>query len=606
MNKQRFFYLQRKLSALLFAFIILFTATSCSFQKSNDNSAQNPSGSIENQTNSAADNAEFAEFVSDLFCETVSSDTLTLHAFINNPSTYGLEDYEVTLGRYDLNNLDNTTDITDSLNTLNSFERSSLSAKQQITYDQLKYYLNTQLEYSDLYLYNSALSTTIGIQVQLPIIFAEYSFSKKQDIDDYILLIEDVDEYMANLIEYEKLRAAQGLFMEDQLADLIIAQCQTFIDTASDGYLITTFNDRIDAFEGLTAEERSAYKESNAVAVSEHMVKGYSTLKEGLTALKGSNQYAGGLCNYPDGKQYFEYVLKNELGWNRTVEQLDSLIDTYLGTYMLQMQKLLSVDNTLTDKFSTFSFSITDPTGILEDLKTRITDDYPEIPDVNYEVKYIDKALQDYASPAMYFLPQLDNLSMNSIYINPAQTTGNDLYPTLAHEGYPGHLYQTQYFAATNPDLIRHLIAPGGYTEGWATYVETASYSYAPSEDSSLKELMMYNYATILCLYGKIDIGVNYNGWTSTDVFNYIQSYGFNDQAVADEMYISMVSEPGNYSQYVLGFLAFNELKQQAQTACGDSFVLKDFHKYILDFGPVPFNLLENGLQAWAEKEKFK
>ncbi|MFQ9895555.1 MAG: DUF885 family protein [Lachnospira sp.] len=75
----------------------------------------------------------------------------------------------------------------------------------------------------------------------------------------------------------------------------------------------------------------------------------------------------------------------------------------------------------------------------------------PQGPDVSYDIKYITEALQDSVSPAMYFLPQLDNLNINSIYINPKGTRCSQLYPTLAHEGYPGHLYQTTYFADSDP-----------------------------------------------------------------------------------------------------------------------------------------------------------
>ena len=106
----------------------------------------------------------------------------------------------------------------------------------------------------------------------------------------------------------------------------------------------------------------------------------------------------------------------------------------------------------------------------------------------------------------MYFMPQIDNLDINSIYINSAGTDSSDLYPTLAHEGYPGHLYQTQYFASTSPSLIRNVIKPGGYIEGWASYVEVHSYEYA-GDNTLLNSLVQCNYALILCLYAKGDIG---------------------------------------------------------------------------------------------------
>lgn len=606
MRNNKFTSISRKFTALLLVLIITFTTSGCGLSKAFDFFSKENITNITSQTASQEDNKEFDDFADQLFREAISADTLSLHSFIQHPADYGITDYDVTLGGYDLANLDDVSELTECLTTLRSFSRETLSEKQQITYDVLDNYLQTELEYSDLYLLSSQLSTTIGIQVQLPIIFAEYNFNEKKDIDEYLLLLQDTDEYYANLIEFEKLRAAKGYFMEDKLADKIIEQCQTFIDTASTGYLITTFNEKIDVFPGLTDAEKNAYKASNEDSVKNHMIKAYTILKDGITSLKGTNKYSGGLCNYPDGKKYFEYLLKETLGWDKTVEQFDALLDSYMASYMLNMQKLMLQDQTVLDKFESFTFNMTDPTGILEDLKKRISDDYPEIANVNYNIKYIDESLQEYASPAMYFLPQIDNLSENSIYINEKATAGEELYTTLAHEGYPGHLYQTQYFASTNPALIRYIIGPGGYSEGWATYVEVASYQYAQTGNELLNTLMSYNYATILCLYGKVDIGVNYNGWTSADVLKFISAYGFTDESIAQEMYDSMVSEPGNYCKYVLGFLGFNELKKEAQSKLQTSFNLKDFHKYVLDFGPVPFDMMFKGLDAWVAKAQYK
>ena len=249
-------------------------------------------------------------------------------------------------------------------------------------------------------------------------------------------------------------------------------------------------------------------------------------------------------------------------------------------------------DPTIADKFDSFGFSLTEPMEILSDLKQKIADDFPAGPDVNYDVKYITEALQDYASPAMYFTPQIDNISNNSIYINPGSGSGSDIYTTLAHEGFPGHLYQITYFADSDPDLIRYLIEPGGYVEGWATYCEALSYQYADTGNAALNSMMQANYAAIMCIYGKVDIGVNYFGWTENEVYSFISQYGFTDRSIASQMYMQMISEPANYCQYVLGYVGFMELKKAASEKLGDSFNLKNFHKFILDMGPVQFDIL--------------
>lgn len=108
------------------------------------------------------------------------------------------------------------------------------------------------------------------------------------------------------------------------------------------------------------------------------------------------------------------------------------------------MQTLMAKDSSLSSQFNNFRFHNRTGSGPYW-FKDKIAADFPQGPDVSYDIKYITEALQDSVSPAMYFLPQLDNLNINSIYINPKDTRSSQLYPTLAHEGYPGHLYQTTY-----------------------------------------------------------------------------------------------------------------------------------------------------------------
>lgn len=589
-----------KRTAALFLILCLLTVTGCSFFSKNQTPVEQQSGISENNTNN--DNAEFAKYLDELFCETVTGDTITLHAYLQNPSKYNISDYDVTLGRYDLDKLDDTNDITEELNRLKAFNKATLSAKQQITYDQLLNYLETRLEYSDLYLFDTSLSRTVGLQVQLPIIFAQYAFNEEKDVKEYIELLNDTDGFMQNLIDYETIRSNNGYFMEKSIAEEIIEQCRTFIDSANDGYLITTFDEKLDALNGISDEAKASYKAQNKTAVNDHLIAGYRLLADGIDKLKDTGKYSGGLCNYPNGKKYFEYLIKDHMGWTKTIEEYDKYLDTYITKNMLTMQLLLQQDSSLIDKFSSYKFSITEPNEILSDLKGKITKDFPEGPSVNCNIKYITKSLQDYASPAMYFTPQIDNFSANSIYINPGSTDSSQLYTTMAHEGYPGHLYQKTYFANCNPDLIRYLIEPGGYVEGWATYCEMLSYEYSDNDDA-LNRIMQANNIVVLCLYAKADIGVNYLGWTLDDVYKYFSAYGFSDKSVSEEIYAAMVSEPANYCQYVLGYIGFCELRDAAKTQLGGKFDLKEFHKFVLDMGSVPFDILFNRLDEWVKTQ---
>ena len=552
------------------------------------------------------DNEAFEEFTDGLFKELIVYDTLSLHTLLEHPDEYGITDYDVTLGRIDTDSLDDTSDITQCITELTAFDRNFLSKKQTITYDYLLSYLQTRLCYSDLDLYDTQLTPTIGIQIELPLVFSEYTFVEKKDVDEYITLLCDVDSYFANLIEYENMRASKGLTKEDSLLDDIISSCQSVIDSvnktgSSDRLFIDDFNTRIDALTFISDDEKAEYKKLNLDAINNHVIPGYQALIDGLSALKGTNRYTGGICSYPDGQRYYEGLLEQTLGWSKSVDEYNSLLEDYMRGYMLVMRKLVQKDSSLIDSLSRYSFNMTEPESIIEDLKKRITDDYPELDEAGYSIKYVSDSLRDYASPAMYFMPQIDNPDINSIYINNSGTDSSDIYPVLSHESYPGHMYQTQYFLKTNPSLIRSYIKPGGYMEGWASYVEVHSYEYNNNNNDNLNTLAKCNYALTLCLHAIGDIGVNYYGWDEARLSSYLSNWGFNSPDTAHWMYTALIANPGNYCKYVLGFIGFEELKKQAQKDLGSDFSLKEFHRYILETGPVQFDILFSNLKEWEE-----
>lgn len=552
------------------------------------------------------DNEAFEEFTDGLFKELIVDDTLSLHTLLEHPDEYGITDYDVTLGRIDTDSLDDTSDITQCITELTAFDRNFLSKKQTITYDYLLSYLQTRLCYSDLDLYDTQLTPTIGIQIELPLVFSEYTFVEKKDVDEYITLLCDVDSYFANLIEYENMRASKGLTKEDSLLDDIISSCQSVIDSvnktgSSDRLFIDDFNTRIDALTFISDDEKAEYKKLNLDAINNHVIPGYQALIDGLSALKGTNRYTGGICSYPDGQRYYEGLLEQTLGWSKSVDEYNSLLEDYMRGYMLVMRKLVQKDSSLIDSLSRYSFNMTEPESIIEDLKKRITEDYPELDEAGYSIKYVSDSLRDYASPAMYFMPQIDNPDINSIYINNSGTDSSDIYPVLSHESYPGHMYQTQYFLKTNPSLIRSYIKPGGYMEGWASYVEVHSYEYNNNNNDNLNTLAKCNYALTLCLHAIGDIGVNYYGWDEARLSSYLSNWGFNSPDTAHWMYTALIANPGNYCKYVLGFIGFEELKKQAQKDLGSDFSLKEFHRYILETGPVQFDILFSNLKEWEE-----
>jgi len=546
----------------------------------------------------------FDSFLNDLFVEEVQSDTLSLNYSLVNPEKYGIDGKETTLGEYSVSHMYEGLYLSENyLKRLNSYEFSSLSTDQQLTFNVLKGYLEQDLNLGNYLYYNECLGPSTGVQAQLPILLAEYRFYDKEDIEQYIELLSCVYDYFEDIAQFEREKSKKGLFMNDAVADRILDQCEAFIKSPEDNFLIGYFNEKIELFDGLTDEERVKYKELNKNAILNDIIPAYTMLIDVLLELKGTGINSAGLYNYPEGQSYYECLSNYKTGSDKSVEDMAIMLTDAINDGIFKITKLSLSDDDLLDKYLSFtSFPITDPEDILIDLKQDISTDFPASVPVNCEIKYVHESLSDYLSPAMYLVPPMDNYLNNNIYIN-----GNDaktlsmIYTTVAHEGYPGHLYQCVYFRNQNPSPIRNIMNFIGYDEGWATYVELYSYHLA-GIDENLADFLEANNIVILCMYARADIGIHYEGWSKADVVAYIMNF-IQDEKIAEAIYDTLLEEPAIYLPYAIGYLEIMELRETAENALGNKFNAKDFHQFLLNIGPAQFGVIDDYLTEWIETQ---
>ena len=538
---------------------------------------------------------EFDAFTKELFMAQVQSDTITLKYTLNNPETFGIEVDEVKIGHFSPSYIKSELSSYENyLAVLNQFNYKKLTESQQLTYDILEHFLNLELSQKDIILYHDVLGPTTGIQAQLPVLLAEFKIGTRKDLDLYLALVESVYAYFEEVCEFQRVKSDSGLFMNKNSADNIISQCEDFIRNPENIFLITTINDKIDGLDELTEEEKTTYKVANKNIIINSLVPSYEMLIDTLRELKNTGENDKGLYYYENGKEFYEYIIAYNTNSSKTITEMIQMIETSIDESIRNMGKILSEDPSVYDKMSSLSFELTDPNEIITYLQKSILVDFPEISNVSFSVEYIPESLQEHLSPAMYLVPAIDEYIDNVIYINPKYDM-SDIFPTMAHEGYPGHLYQSVYFRDSNPDPIRNLLNFGGYVEGWATYVEYYSYHLA-GFDENVADFIAANMITNMGIYCMLDMGIHYEGWTINGAYNYLNSLGIDDKDLAIALYETIVEEPGIYPQYGIGYLEFIELKNKAKSKLGDKFLLKDFHKFMLDIGPAPFSIIESRL----------
>lgn len=533
---------------------------------------------------------QFRTFTRSLFQTEVSANTISLHYTLRSPSDYGIADIPATYGSLSSDPVAAKASVRNVLSSLQEFDPDTLSSENALTFKILDTYLKNASTGTDYLLYQEPLGPVSGIHTQLPVLLSEYSFYDTQDVETYLALLKETPSYFDSVIRFEQKKAASGLFMPDYQADSVLDTCQSFIDMGKENYLVSTFNERITSLDLLPENKKDSFQKENMKLVTEEIYPAYQNLITAIKSLKGKGMNEQGLSHFPYGKKYYEYLVRQTTGCNESIPRLRLITRAQILEDLSAMQKVLFPADAALTQASVLEQ--TSPDSMLDDLRSKITDTFPEIPDVDFQVKYVPESMQDYLSPAFYMIPAIDNLTENVIYINNGQTaSGLNLYTTLAHEGYPGHLYQTVYFSASEPDPIRSILDFGGYVEGWATYAEMMSYYLAPLPKTEAS-LLQKNSSVILGLYALADMGIHYDGWSVTDTVRFFSDYGINDPNAVQSVYKLIIGSPANYLKYYIGYLKFYKLKKEMADALGNQFSQKEFHRAVLDVGPAPFEIV--------------
>lgn len=551
---------------------------------------------------------QFQEMINNLFYDTVTSSGLTMHSMLTDPEAYGITEYPETLGDYSIQALqDNYAELRDDYEKLLSIDRSALSPELQTDYDILLEYMETEQEGEKFLLYDHPFSAISGVQVELPIVLAEYSFRTPEDAEHYLALLSSIDEYYDQLLKYVQAQKEAGIFLSDQTISDVLDSCQSYLDAPETGMMAETFLSRLDSLTELSQEDREALISRNEEILKNDFTAAYVTLTEGLEDMKGHAESPSGASSLPNGTEYYEYLLKSSTYTSyRNPKALKDAIAGRMLDELDHAQELMSQDPELIHDLYQFDFSIQDPEDALTDLQTKLLTDFPEVPAYAYEVRTLPEALEPYTSPAFYLSPPIDTQNENFIYINQSSVAArNDIYTVMAHEGYPGHLYQCNYFNTVNHSLLRSLMSFSCYVEGWATYVQYLAYQWDDQIRPELAELLAINESAYLALYALVDYQVNYEGMTVEELGEFLNElFRISNPEAADSLYQIVCEDPANYMKYYVGYLEISEMREKAEEVLGNDFDAKAFHTFLLDFGPAPFSLIWEHFDEWLLTQK--
>lgn len=561
-------------------------------------------GCKNNESDDTDVSAEFDQLMRDWFIEDMSSDYLTAHFGVVDTAEYGLEDIEVTLGHVEED--EEVTVYKERLEKLNSIDSSKLNDEQQVSYDTLIDYYTLQQELEDFeYDYGFLFTPNSGVNNNLITNFTEFEIRSEQDAKDFVTLVNDSGRYIDECITYTKEQAEDGIIQNDDVISSIIEQCQRFIANVEDNEVIKAFGTSIDK---LGLDNADDYKQQVSDAVIDVLIPAYERVIDMYQDLVGTATNQDGLSYYEHGKEYYAELFKYKSSSSKGVEKLEKELETEIST---TVSRIVRLSYKMTDEelalMDSEDYGYDDPYEMIEHLKTSMSEDFPEIPEVEYTISYLDPSVTSDNIVAYYLIAPADRLTQNIIKCNQSYCKNDPSYLciTLSHEGYPGHLYQhTYYYSNHGSQLARYSTDFSGFTEGWAMYVEEYGYNYFGSSDNVNQMNIYYNrlgyYLEAYC-----DILVNYEGYQKDDLANYLSNIYVESYAtvMAESMYSTLIGDPGMFIPYALGYYQMIDLYDDTKSLLGDKFDVKEFNTVILDCGSTSFDVLEKYIDKYIDSK---
>ena len=584
------------------------------------------------------DNAEFETFLDNFFVTYLEGDQLSVNLFCENPSNFGLEHYDASWYSYPgmishEDQLESVNAFKTYLNELKTFENSHLSPRQEIAYTQINDFLNYQIDYYSIedidYKMNHYIDQFGGYVADFGTYIEAYNLRDKRDVQDIIDYIKDTKIAFPSYVEYAKDKITKGYAYSDYTLDQMITYLDDVLSSEKGDehyYLTDVLKAKVDSVSFLTPDEASSFKNTIEQEMTNSFIYGVQELRDGLEKLKGnlSSNDEGYLAKYDNNHEVYLLELDHLLGLN------DFDIDDYINQIDAALNKYSTLENNVLSKLILY-YGITTIDSLEKLLNSvKICDGSPDemlvflkefaktiVPDLksepNITIKNMDDASAKVSNAVAYYMRSpLDNNKQEYITLNQAKLSSNinEVLATLAHEGYPGHLYANVFAKESNIHNISKVLTSTAHAEGWATYVELKLYEYAINNASSNKEKNIYSYLYYSQLTGflletRLDVGIHYQGWTISDVSDYLNNLGYNGDA-AKEIYQLLIETPTSYSSYGFGKLFFVSLHDEAKTILGEHYDEIEFNEMLLSKGWTSLGELEDTYKEYMIKKCHK
>ena len=486
-----------------------------------------------------------------------------IEILFENPQKFGFDTKDVTWGEF--TTVDDYDDekqyYQEQLNKLLTIDYNSLQGEDRLCYDKLVYDCEESVysySYTSFYYYTMVFNYLVGPQSEILFILDVFSFETVEDAEKYILLIKDLDRYYDYMCEYEETRARIGWASSDDSYEEAAKSFDNLVKQKDDCFLYQTFEERLDKIKGLSSSDRSRLISEHEKAMKEVAFPEFEECAMRMRNLKGSGGTDKGLREFKGGDAYYAMLTRNMTNNGASVQETISALDKEIKKVYDEYMGISAAGLDWYKDYKNHAYSKGSLEKNLDFLLASIKSDFPDIPPHEYYTMDVPKVFEDNFSPAAYLGYHLDNFNSNLLIINKKSADSDkDFGVTVAHEAYPGHMFQSLYTRSHTTHPYMYLSVSTGYAEGWAVYVENYSMKYFSGDpNSDAMKVVKCESDLSLLVSTRVDYGVHVENWSLKDCVNYFKQFGFSvTEKSFKKFYTLIVTDPGYYAKYGMGYV---------------------------------------------------
>ena len=510
------------------------------------------------------------------------------------------------------------------LDSIKNYDRASLSANDQLSYDVLKDQLEMNIEGTKFHFEYLPFNQMNS----LPLIIAQFGsgtgaqpFKKVKDYEDWLKRVDAFSVWADTAIGNLKLGIQAGIVFPKSLVVKMIPQMQSMVVTDAKKSLFYGPINLIPA--SFSAADKDRLTKAYQASILNVSVPTYKKLGDFL-----QNEYlpkartSSGLSYVPGGLEMYTYQVKQQTTTNRTPEEI---YQTGLAEVARIRKAMDSIQNKVGykgDLKSFFDYLNTEkkfmpyhaPKEILaafetihQTMKPNLIKLFEHAPKTPFEIRQTEafraaSASAEYNSgsadgtrPGIFYVPILDATKYN---------TTSGMESLFLHEAIPGHHYQIS-LTQENTELpnFRRYGGHNAYVEGWALYCESLG-----------KELGLYTdpYQYFGALGDEmhrairlvVDVAIHTKNMSREEAIKYMMdNEAISEQGATAEIERYM-GNPAQALGYKTGAMKIRALRTKYEQALGSKFNVAEFHTQVLKDGSLPLNVLESKLDSWAASKK--